>query len=66
MKITMENKRVIMKPENGEETKQLEKLWNTLVGCTTDTHKLVPIGEYEPLKSKVEAMFYIEEQKVTG
>jgi hypothetical protein len=66
MKITMEKSRVIMLPENDEETKQLEKLWNALVGCTTDSHKLVPIGEFVPLKGKKEAMFYIEEQKVTG
>ena len=49
-------------PETERETEDLNKLWNILIGCVTDSKKLVPVGEYLPTK-KNQASFYIEGQK---
>ncbi len=61
MKITIEKDLVEFVPESGHETVQLEKLWNTIVDCAKFNKKLVPIGEFVPLKSNL-ARFAIEEK----
>ena len=47
-------------PESDEETNALEKLWQTIVDCNNANKKLVPIGEYVPVKEN-KASFAIEE-----
>lgn len=59
MKITVEDDLVEFAPESGQETVQLEKLWNLLVDCVKFNKKLVPIGEFVPLKTNL-ARFAIE------
>lgn len=59
MKIDIEKDVVEFVPESGQETVQLEKLWNLIVDCAKFNKKLVPIGEYVPLKSNL-ARFAIE------
>jgi len=61
MKITVEDDVVEFVPESGQETVQLEKLWNLLVDCVKFNKKLVPIGEFVPLKAKL-ARFAIEDK----
>lgn len=61
MKITIEKDVVEFVPESGRETAQLEKLWNLVVDCAKFNKKLVPIGEFVPLKSSL-ARFAIEEK----
>lgn len=62
MKITREKNIVEFTPESEQETKDLETLWNAIVDCVKFNKKLVPIGEYVPMK-KNSAQFVIEEQK---
>ena len=59
MKITIEKEVVEFVPESGQETVQLEQLWNLLVDCAKFNKKLVPIGEFVPLKTNL-ARFAIE------
>ena len=60
MKINTENDLVELTPENDEEKKSLEKLWNVMVDCAKFNKKMVPIGEYVPSTSTL-ARFHIEE-----
>lgn len=60
MKISVDRNVVELLPENSEETKGLEILWNTIVDCVKFNKKLVPIGEYVPQKDNL-ARFAIEE-----
>lgn len=59
MKIDIDKNLVNFTPSNDAETADLEKLWNYLVGCVTDSKKLAPVGEYCPTKKDV-ASFFIE------
>lgn len=59
MKITLEKNIVNFLTETEAETKDLETLWVTIVDCMADSKKLVPVGEYIPLKSN-KASFVIE------
>ncbi len=59
MKINIDKNLVDFKPENDSETEDLQKLWNFLVGCVTDSKKLMPVGEYSPSKEN-KASFFIE------
>lgn len=61
MKIKVDKNLVELTPENNEETRQLERLWNTVVDCVKFNKKLVPIGEYVPQKSNL-ARFAIEDK----
>ncbi|MDA8139318.1 MAG: hypothetical protein M0036_11760 [Desulfobacteraceae bacterium] len=61
MKISVEKNLVEFTPESNEETKQLQKLWNTVVDCVKFNKKLVPIGEFVPQKSNL-ARFAIEDK----
>lgn len=61
MKIKVDKNVVEFVPENTQETNELEQLWNTIVDCVKFNKKLVPIGEYVPLKSNT-ARFAIEDK----
>ena len=61
MKIKVDKNVVEFVPENTQETNELESLWNTIVDCVKFNRKLVPIGEYVPLKSNM-ARFAIEDK----
>lgn len=60
MKISFEKSRVILQPEKAEEKAKLEALWRILVDCVGFNKKLVPIGEYVPMKNSDGASFFIE------
>ncbi len=60
MKIDIEKSRVIFSPENSEEKAKLEAIWKVMVDCVGDSRKLVPIGQYSPLKGDTGASFNIE------
>lgn len=59
MKIELDKNVVEITPENETEAKQLDALWKVVVDCLGSNKKLVPIGEYVPVKSKL-ARFAIE------
>jgi hypothetical protein len=59
MQIKIEKNLVEFTPETAEETKEIEALWKIMVDCVKFNKKLVPIGEYIPLKNKF-ARFAIE------
>ena len=59
MKISVDKNLVELVPENEQETKDLEVLWNTVVDCVKFNKKLTPVGEYVPAKSN-KARFAIE------
>jgi hypothetical protein len=61
MKITIDGDIVAFKPENETEMKDLTSLWDLIVDCVRYNKKLVPIGEYVPIKENV-AQFSVEEQ----
>jgi hypothetical protein len=61
MKIKVDKNVVEFVPENTQETNELESLWNTIVDCVKFNKKLVPIGEFVPLKSNT-ARFAIEDK----
>jgi hypothetical protein len=61
MRITIDENVVAFKPENETETRDLTALWNLIVDCIRFNKKLVPIGEYVPIKENV-AQFSVEEQ----
>ncbi len=60
MKITKEEGFIKFIPETDEETKSLSILWDTLIDCAKFNKKLVPVGEYVPIKRN-EARFVIEQ-----
>lgn len=59
MKIAQDKNIIELTPENTEETQALENLWRQLVDCNDAAKKLVPIGEYLPMKKNM-ARFVIE------
>ena len=59
MKIRMEKDLVEFVPENDEETAAVDQLWKLMVDCVRFNKKLVPVGEYIPVKNNV-ARFVIE------
>ena len=61
MIIKIDENIVEFRPENETEQKDLESLWNLLVDCVRYNKKLVPVGEYVPIKDQV-AQFSVEEQ----
>jgi hypothetical protein len=61
MQIKIDENVVEFRPESGTEQKDLESLWNLLVDCVRYNKKLVPMGEYVPIKDQV-AQFSVEEQ----
>jgi len=68
MKIKIENDLVEFIPE-GDESKELGVLWDTIVDCVKFNKKLVPVGEYIP-GTTAQARFAIEAEpppaRVTG
>ena len=60
MKIMVEKALVEFTPENEEETEALQKVWNLIVDCVKSNKKLVPVGEYVPVKNN-RARFAIED-----
>jgi hypothetical protein len=65
MKIRIEKQLVEFSPADKEETAMLEALWRLMVDCVRFNKKLVPVGEYIPLKNNV-ARFVIEDRKNTN
>jgi hypothetical protein len=61
MRIKIDENIVEFKPETETEKKDLVALWNVVVDCVRYNKKLVPIGEYVPIKDQV-AQFSVEEQ----
>jgi hypothetical protein len=61
MRIMINENIVSFKPENETETRDLTALWNLIVDCIRFNKKLVPIGEYVPIKENT-AQFSVEEQ----
>jgi hypothetical protein len=61
MKIKIDENIVEFRPEGEAEKKDLESLWNLLIDCVRYNKKLVPVGEYVPIKDQV-AQFSVEEQ----
>jgi len=59
MKIKIENDLVEFIPE-GDESKELGALWDTIVDCVKFNKKLVPVGEYIPGTTE-QARFAIED-----
>ena len=59
MKITFDQNIVNFLPDTDNEVQDLETLWVTIVECMADSKKLVPIGEYIPVKNS-KASFVIE------
>ena len=59
MKIEHEGTLIRMIPENDQEKTGLNQLWKTIVRCSNENKKLVPVGEYIP-GSKEIAVFNIE------
>ncbi|OGQ95244.1 MAG: hypothetical protein A2521_03660 [Deltaproteobacteria bacterium RIFOXYD12_FULL_57_12] len=59
MKITIEKNLVEFMPETDNETQELTALWNVLVDCVQFNKKIVPVGEYVPIKNNM-ARFAIE------
>jgi len=59
MKITVDRNVVEFRPDNEQETAELEVLWRVIVDCARDNKKMVAIGEYIPQKENL-ARFVIE------
>lgn len=59
MQINMDKNLVEFTPENAEETAKLEALWRVMVDCARFNKKMVPVGEYVPIKNNM-ARFAIE------
>jgi len=59
MKIKIEKDLVEFIPE-GDESKELGVLWDTIVDCVKFNKKLVPVGEYIPGTTE-QARFAIED-----
>jgi len=60
MKIKVDKTLVEFTPENEHETLAMEKVWNLIVDCVKSNKKLVPVGEYVPIKRNL-ARFAIED-----
>jgi hypothetical protein len=60
MKINVEKALVEFTPENDEETAALQKVWDLIVDCVKFNKKLVPVGEFVPIKRNL-ARFAIED-----
>lgn len=60
MKIQINKNLVDFIPENATEKAAVTDLWNFLVDCVKFNKKLVPVGEYSPIKNDV-ARFVVEE-----
>ncbi len=60
MRIKVEKALVEFEPENDEETAALQKVWDIIVDCVKTNKKLVPVGEYIPVKRNM-ARFAIED-----
>mgnify|MGYP000132425160 CR=1 FL=1 len=59
MKIKVDRNVVEFKPENPQETADMELLWRVVVDCMQFNKKMVPIGEYVPIKENL-ARFVVE------
>jgi hypothetical protein len=59
MQIRIDDNVIELRPENQQETGQMETLWRKLVDCLGENRRLNPIGEYIPLKDNV-ARFFVE------
>lgn len=59
MRIFEEDGLIKFSPESEKETQELTTLWNLLIDCVEYNRKLVPVGEYVPIK-KNEAHFTVE------
>lgn len=59
MRIELDGSLLKMIPENGNEKKELNQLWNVIVDCVKENKKLVPVGEYLPGVKEI-ATFNIE------
>ncbi len=59
MKIKVDRNVVEFLPANQQETEGMELLWKIMVDCMKENKKLVPIGEYVPVKENL-ARFTIE------
>jgi len=59
MKIKVDRNLVGFSPDNAQETADMEILWRVIVDCMKENKKLVPIGEYVPVKENM-ACFTIE------
>lgn len=59
MKIDIQKNLVEFTPENADEKAKLEGLWKIIVDCVRFNKKLVPVGEYVPVKNET-ARFMIE------
>jgi hypothetical protein len=59
MKINIDRNIVEFMPEDPQETSSMEVLWRVIVDCLRENKKLVPIGEYIPVKENL-ARFTIE------
>ncbi len=60
MKIRVDQALVEFEPENDAETKALQQVWNLVVDCAKSNKKLVPVGEYVPIKRNL-ARFAMED-----
>jgi hypothetical protein len=60
MKISFAKNLVEFIPESDDEKKELSLLWDIVVDCVKFNKKLVPVGEYIPMKND-RARFAIEE-----
>lgn len=60
MKIDFNKNVVEFFPESTDEKAKIETLWKMIIDCNGTAKKLVPIGEYEPAKNHISAMFQIE------
>lgn len=60
MKIKFAKDLVEFVPETEDEKKELSLLWDIVVDCVKFNKKLVPVGEYIPMKND-RARFAIEE-----
>lgn len=60
MKITVEKALVEFSPENDAETAAMQEVWDLIVDCVKYNKKLVPVGEYVPVKNNL-ARFVIED-----
>ena len=61
MKIEIEKNLVYLTPENLEEEAKVQLLWQMLVDCAGTNKKMVPVGEYSPIKNHKRATFVIDD-----
>ena len=65
MKIEIDKQIVRFVPETEQEAQELNQLWQYIVSCEGESHKLVPLGIYAPGSSEA-AQFQVEGLKVTS